>query len=117
MLSAYVIVAIVLALLVLLSGAAKLMRHPRLVESLHGVTKVPLSWFPVLAACEIAGALGLLIGIFWPWLGIAAATGLVIYFIGAVVAHLRVRDFKSLGNPLFPLLLSVAALVLRILSL
>ena len=46
--------------------------------------------------------------------GIAAATGLVAYFVGALAGHLRVRDIKNLAMPLPPLVLAVAALVLRL---
>jgi hypothetical protein len=40
---------------------------------------VPLTYFPLLAACEFAGALGLVLGIRWPPLGVAAGIGLVLY--------------------------------------
>jgi uncharacterized membrane protein YphA (DoxX/SURF4 family) len=114
---AYIVIAVLMALLAVASGAAKLQHNPRVVSSIHEVIGVPMPWLPVLAACEIAGALGILIGIFWPPLGLAAAVGLVLYFVGAVISHLRVRDFKGVGNPILPLLLAVATLVLRILSL
>jgi hypothetical protein len=39
-----------------------------------------------------AGAVGLLAGFAVPRLGVLAAAGLVVYFLGALVAHLRVRD-------------------------
>jgi hypothetical protein len=39
-----------------------------------------------------AGALGLLGGLAVPILGTLAAACLVLYFLGALVAHLRVRD-------------------------
>lgn len=42
--------------------------------------------------------------------------GLVLYFIGAVVGHLRVGDTKGVAMPLLPLLLSIAVLVLRLLT-
>ncbi len=114
---AYIIVAIVMAFMAVGSGVAKLQHNPRIVTGINGVIGVPMPWFPVLAACEIAGALGILIGIFWPPLGLAAAVGLVVYFVGAIVAHLRVRDFTGVRNPVLPLVLALATLVLRILSL
>jgi hypothetical protein len=43
-----------------------------------------------------AGALGLLAGLAVPTLGVLAASALVLYFLGALAAHLRVRD-HSLG--------------------
>ncbi|MGO9033382.1 DoxX family protein [Mycobacterium sp.] len=43
---------------------------------------VPRSWLPTLGTLKLAGALGLLVGLGLPVIGIAAATGLVLYFIG-----------------------------------
>ena len=42
---------------------------------------VPLKDFPLLAACEFSGALGLVLGIWWLILGVAAAIGLILYFV------------------------------------
>lgn len=56
-----------------------------------------------------SGALGLLIGFAVPVLGTAAAIGLVLYFIGALSAHLRVRD-PGIGGAVGFLVLAVAAL-------
>ena len=56
------------------------------------------------------GALGLLIGIAVPVLGTAAAIGLVLYFICALSAHIRVRN-RQIGGAVSFLLLAVAALV------
>ena len=81
---------------------------------IHETVGVPMKSFPHLAACEIAGAVGLIVGIWSPRLGVAAGIGLVIYFIGAIVSHLRVGDFKGIGSAAFMLGLSVACLALRI---
>jgi hypothetical protein len=75
-----------------------------------------MRWLPWLAACEIAGAIGILIGIAWAPLGVIAALGLVFYFVGAIIAHLRAGDFKGMLTPVVPLLFSVAVLVTRILA-
>ena len=48
------------------------------------------------------------------WLPIAAAAGLVLYFAGAIVAHVRADDAANSKNAVLPLVLSIAALVLRI---
>jgi hypothetical protein len=56
-----------------------------------------------------SGAIGLLTGFAVPALGTAAAIGLVLYFVGAVSAHLRVRD-RQIGPAVFFLLLAAAAL-------
>ena len=113
---AYAIVGVLLALMLLASAAAKLTRNKAVVDGLTGIG-VPLTMFPFLASCEIAGAAGLLVGLWWAPLGIAAAIGLVVYFIGAVGAHLRKSDMKGLPNAAVMLIAAVAALALRALSL
>jgi len=47
---------------------------------------------PLLAVLELLAALGLLVGIWAKAAGLAAAAGLVLYFIGAVIAHLRAKE-------------------------
>ena len=42
------------------------------------------------------------------------AAGLVAYFLGAMLGHLRVGDTKGLAMPLVPLALAIAVLVLRL---
>ena len=59
---------------------------------------------------------GILIGLWLEPLGIAAATGLVLYFLGAIIGHLRVGDTKNLTMPLPPLALAIAVLVLRLVT-
>jgi hypothetical protein len=100
--------------MVALSGLAKIRRDPRVVKGIHETVGVPLKYLPLLALCEFAGAVGLLAGIRWPSLGIAAGIGLVIYFVGAVVSHVRVGDIKGIGPAAFMLVLSAAALALRV---
>ena len=80
------------------------------------VVGVPLQFFPLLAACELAGALGLVLGIWSPWMGVAAGIGLVIYFVGAVVSHLRVGDVKGMGPAVFMLIAAGGSLPLRVLT-
>jgi len=56
------------------------------------------------------------VGIWWPPLGVAAGLGLVLYFVGAIVSHLRVGDAKGIGAAAFMLVLTAGALVVRILT-
>lgn len=60
-----------------------------------------------------SGAVGLLIGLALSALGVAAAIGLVIYFICALGAHVRVRD-RQIGGAVTFLLLAVAALIAQL---
>ncbi|PNE40361.1 MULTISPECIES: DoxX family protein [Streptomyces] len=77
---------------------------------------VPRSWLPWLGALKGAGAVGLLLGLLGVGpLGTAAAGGLVLFFVGAVVAHVRVRAYATLAWPAGYLGLAVATLVLAVL--
>jgi len=113
---AYIILTIVRTAQLAFSSVSKLRRTPRVVKTIVEGAKVPVQWLPWLAACELAGAAGILIGIAWAPLGIAAAGGLVLYFVGALLAHARAGDLKGMLTPLVPLLFSVAVLVTRILA-
>jgi len=59
--------------------------------------------------------LGLLAGISVPLIGTAAAVGLILFFVGAIITHLRARDCSFRLAVVF-FLLAVAALVLRLAS-
>lgn len=111
---AYVIVGVLLALVLAASAAFTFARNPAITDSM-GKVGVPDSWLPRLASLKAAGALGLLVGLVVPFIGAAAAVGVVLYFIGAVIAHLRVRDYTFAPAAVLAVL-AVAALVLRVTS-
>lgn len=73
--------------------------------------RVPRSWVRPLGTLLTAGAAGLLAGFAVPPLGRLAAAGLVLYFLGALVAHVRVRD-RHLG--LWALFFCLAAAALAV---
>jgi uncharacterized membrane protein YphA (DoxX/SURF4 family) len=113
---AYLVITILLAAMVTFSGIGKIRRDPRIVQVIHEVVGVPMKYFPLLAACEFAGALGVVLGIWWPLLGVAGGIGLVVYCVGAAVSHLRVSDVKGIGPPAFMLVVAAAALATRMLT-
>lgn len=74
---------------------------------------VPRSWLPMLGTVKLAAAIGLLVGLVaLPAIGIAAATGLLLFFIGALIAHVRARALYNIAFPGAYLVLSAASLVL-----
>ncbi|MFJ7060206.1 DoxX family protein [Streptomyces griseobrunneus] len=74
--------------------------------------RLPPTALPYLATLELAGGLGLLVGLLGaPRLGLAAGAGLTAFFIGAVLAHLRARVFHNIAFPGGFLLLAVAGTV------
>jgi hypothetical protein len=118
MYTASVFVSIALAAALTGSAALDFARYQRVLDVMARAG-VPASWLPVLGALKAAGAVGLLVGLGVPAIGIAAAVGVVAFFVGAVLTHVRVRDF-TLGNGL-PLavafgLTALAALVLHLAS-
>ncbi|MFD5889045.1 DoxX family protein [Streptomyces sp. NPDC060334] len=111
---AYVAVAGLLALVLTASATLTLRRNETILANMRKVA-VPDSLLPVLAALKAAGAVGLVAGMLVAPLGVAAAAGVTLYFIGAVVSHLRVKDF-DLAPAAVLALLSAAALALRLAS-
>ncbi|MET0909535.1 MAG: DoxX family protein [Ilumatobacteraceae bacterium] len=72
-------------------------------------------WLRVLGFVELTASVGLVVGLFWAPIGVAAAAGLVVFFLGAMIAHIRVGDPPGpIMAPAVPMLLSIAALVLRL---
>jgi uncharacterized membrane protein YphA (DoxX/SURF4 family) len=82
------------------SAIAKIKKVPDVMKSMESVG-VKASQVPVLAALEIAGGLGLIVGIWMPSLGTLAAACLSLYFAGAVFAHLTNKhSIKEFGPAL-----------------
>ena len=70
-------------------------------------------WMIPLGGLLASGALGLLIGLAVPLLGIAAASGLVVYFVCALSAHIRVHD-RGVGGAIGFFVLALAVLAAEI---
>ncbi|MET0233401.1 MAG: DoxX family protein [Kibdelosporangium sp.] len=74
---------------------------------------ISTSWLPPLAVLKAAGAIGLLAGLLgFRAIGIAAAIGLALFFLGAVLLHFRARVFHNMAYPAGFLALAVASLAL-----
>ncbi|MFE4259702.1 DoxX family protein [Streptomyces sp. NPDC056883] len=108
---AYAVVAALLALTLAASATLTFQRNPAITESM-GKVGVPDSWLPRLATLKAAGAIGLVAGLWLTPLGIAAAIGVTLYFLGAILAHLRAKDYDFAPAAVLALV-AVAALVLR----
>lgn len=74
---------------------------------------VARSWLPLLGALKGAAAIGLVLGILGvPVVATAAAAGLVVFFIGALIVHVRARAFYNIASPGLFFALAVASLIL-----
>jgi hypothetical protein len=111
---AFAVVGLLLAAVLAVSAAATFTRQEQAVSTMTRLG-VPESWFPRLATLKALGAVGLVAGLWVPLIGGAAATGVFLYFVGAVITHLRVKDYEIAPSGVF-LSLAVAAFVLRLAS-
>ncbi|GAA3466974.1 DoxX family protein [Nonomuraea roseola] len=103
------IVTVLAALWVGFSAFSLLRRAEWVVKPLrdYGVLRSWWTW-----AAKAAGAVGLLVGLFVPVVGLLAGIGLVLYFAGAVVTVLRARSYSTVVYPLLYMGPVIAALVL-----
>jgi len=114
MFTAYLVVTLVAIAATAFSGVAALVHFKPI---LPGMAKagVPESWltFPI-GTLKTAGAVGLLLGLVGvPFIGTAAAIGLILFFVCAVYTHIRAADYSvqfGLANGF--LVLAAATLVL-----
>ncbi|MFE2578707.1 DoxX family protein [Streptomyces sp. NPDC059378] len=86
-----IVLAVLLAAIFLLLGAAKLAAVPAMREAAAHVG-MTTTHYRLLGALEVAAAAGLLAGLRITALGAAAAAGLILLMAGAVVIHLRSGD-------------------------
>ena len=109
-----IIFATLLGIAAVGSAMGKLTRQARVMESMHSVG-VKDNQIPILAVLELLGAAGLLVGIWFTPIGVLAALGLTLYFLGAVIAHLRAKAPFAEAVP--ALALAIIALITTILEL
>ncbi|MFD5634044.1 DoxX family protein [Streptomyces sp. NPDC127077] len=86
-----IVMAVVLAAIFLLLGAAKVAAVPAMRQAAAHVG-MTTTHYRLLGALEVAAAVGLLAGLRITALGAAAAVGLILLMAGAVVVHLRSGD-------------------------
>jgi hypothetical protein len=91
--AAYVVVTVLWAAWVGFTAGSVFLRAKWVVQPLADYG-VPRSWWPWLGAAKAAGAAGLLFGLFMPVIGVMAAIGLVLYFIGALATVMRPRVYS-----------------------
>ena len=93
-----VIVTIVCALLFGFAGSGKVAGQSTSLEMRDHFGLSAERWRQI-GLLEVAGAVGVLIGIAWRPLGVLAAVGLVLVGIGAIATHLRAGDKAPMLAP------------------
>ncbi|WP_245663828.1 DoxX family protein [Nocardia arthritidis] len=73
---------------------------------------VPRPWWNWLASAKSAG--GLVVGFVLPAVGVAAAVGLIIYFLGASATAIRAHSYTTSVFPVLYLIPVAATLALQL---
>jgi hypothetical protein len=110
---ALIILTALLGLATAFSAVGKFSKNPKAVDMLRqlGITD---SQIRTLGIVEVLGALGLLVGIWIPILGLLAAIGFVLYFLGALIKHVRAKDAaKDVAPAVVLLVLSIIVTILQ----
>lgn len=109
-----IVLSVLLAVAFLGAGGAKLAGLQQMrTNAAH--LDFPYPAWRGIGALEVAGAAGLLVGLAWAPLGVAAAIGLTVLMIGAAAAHLRHGDPVAAAMPAMVLaLVAVLTLVARL---
>jgi hypothetical protein len=107
------IVVTLLAAVLVAYSAGSVFFHAKWVEQPLTDYGVPRSWWPWLGTAKAAGAVGLLVGLFVPVIGVVAGISLVLYFTGAVVTVIRARWYSHIPYPLLYMAPVVGSLALR----
>ncbi|MGZ4602013.1 MAG: DoxX family protein [Kineosporiaceae bacterium] len=89
-----VVLAVVLAVVFGVAGTAKILGAPPMRQAARHLG-FSVGQYRLLGALELAGAIGLLVGLAVPALGVAAAIGLGLLLIGAGTAHVAHHDPAS----------------------
>ncbi|MGV9880066.1 DoxX family protein [Streptomyces sp. NPDC003006] len=106
---AHVICTVLAVLANVFAAVMDYVRHPAVLANMDRVD-VPRPWLFPLAHAKLAGAAGLLAGLAVPLIGVAAGAGLVLFFTGAVLTHLRARVYALQAPLLFGALAASALL-------
>ncbi|MFC4372676.1 DoxX family protein [Nocardia halotolerans] len=105
----HVVVTVCAALAALAAAVIDVVRADWVRTNMRQYGIAPWALTP-LAVIKAVGGLGLLAGLAYRPLAVAAAAGLVLYFLGAELTVLRARCYAHLGYPAPYLLLAAASL-------
>ena len=107
------VLSALLAALLIVPAVRKLGHKNHVVRS-YAKVGVPEEKLNLLAGILILGAAGLLVGIVWVPLGLAAAAGVLAYFTIAIGFHLRAGEFENVATPIVYAALAAALLIIYV---
>jgi len=87
----FVTISLLLAAACLLPAVGKLTGNPKMRQS---AAHFGISWprYRLIGVAELAAAAGILIGLWWHPLGVAAAAGMAVLLLGAIITHRKAAD-------------------------
>lgn len=106
----FIAISILLAATCLVPATAKLRSHPKMLASASHFG-IPWTRYRLIGVAELAAAAGVLVGLFWAALGLAATSAMTLLLIGALATHRRAGDgFKDAAPAVVGLAISLAYL-------
>ncbi|MEU0425916.1 DoxX family protein [Streptomyces canus] len=106
------ILSVLLALVSLAAGAPKALLKGDVSAGLQSHMGLSAGLVRFIGPAEVAATGGLITGLFWQPLGIAAAIGFTITMIGAVAFHAKAGDYAdpaTRGNAMAPVILTAVS--------
>ncbi|MCX4596744.1 DoxX family protein [Streptomyces sp. NBC_01549] len=107
------VLSVILAFVALAAGMPKTLLKGSVPAQLQSPGGLSASLVRFIGLAEVAAAVGLVVGLFWQPLGIAAAAGFAVLLVGAVRFHARAGDYanpETRGNAMAPIILTVVAI-------
>ena len=78
---------------------------------------IPWPQYRLIGTAELAAAAGILIGLWWHPLGLAAAAGMALLLLGAISTHRKAADnVKEMAPAWLALLITLAYLIIALTS-
>jgi uncharacterized membrane protein YphA (DoxX/SURF4 family) len=112
----FVTISLLLAAACLFPAAGKLAGHPKMRQSAAHFS-IPWPRYRLIGIAELAAAAGILIGLWWHPLGLAAAAGMTLLLLAAVITHRRAKDGREETAPaLIALAITLAYLAIALTS-
>ena len=112
----FITVSLLLAMLCLFPAAGKLLGHPKMRQSAE---HFGIGWprYRLIGVAELAAAAGILTGLWWHLIGLAAAAGMALLLLGALITHRRAGDSaKEMAPALLALAVTIAYLAIALTS-
>ena len=110
----FITISLLMTAACLLPAVGKLTGNPKMRQSAAHFG-IPWPRYRLIGVAELAAAAGILIGLWRHPLGLAAAAGMALLLIGAIIAHRRAKDGgKEIAPALLGLAITIAYLAIAL---